>query len=70
MAIWINLSLVLLMVICLDIPLMADLIVFNLETNTIVESCVVTFDEIASCPHDVFECIGDKEMEESIFLDE
>jgi hypothetical protein len=44
--------------------------VFNLETTTVVESCVVTFDEIASCPHDVFECIGDKEMEESIFLDE
>jgi hypothetical protein len=30
----------------------------------------VTFDEIASCPSDVFECVGDKEMEESIFVDE
>jgi hypothetical protein len=30
----------------------------------------VTFDEIAPCPHGVFECAGDKEMEESIFVDE
>jgi hypothetical protein len=44
--------------------------VFNLETNTIVESCDVTFDKTAPCPHDVFECAGDKEMEENIFVDE
>jgi hypothetical protein len=44
--------------------------VFNLETNTNVESCDVTYDEIAPCPHDVFECAGDKKMEESIFVDE
>jgi hypothetical protein len=44
--------------------------VFNLETNTVVESCNVTFNETAPCPHDVFECAGDKEMEESIFVDE
>jgi hypothetical protein len=44
--------------------------VFNLETNTVVESCDVTFDKIAHCPHDFFECAGDKEIEESIFLDE
>jgi hypothetical protein len=44
--------------------------VFNIETNTIVESCDVTFDEAAPCPHDVLECVGDKEMEESIFVDE
>jgi hypothetical protein len=44
--------------------------VFNLETNTIVESCDVTFDGIPPCPRDVFECAGDKEMEESIFVDE
>jgi hypothetical protein len=44
--------------------------VFCLETNTVVESCDVTFDETTPCPHDVFECAGDKEMEESIFLDE
>jgi hypothetical protein len=43
---------------------------FNLETNIIVESYDVTFDKTAPCPHDVFECEGDKEMEESIFIDE
>jgi hypothetical protein len=30
----------------------------------------VTFDETAPYPRDVFECAGDKEMEESIFVDE
>jgi hypothetical protein len=44
--------------------------VFNLETNTVVESYDVTFDETTPCPHDIFECAGDKEMEESIFVDE
>jgi hypothetical protein len=44
--------------------------VFNLETNTVVESCDVTFNKTAPCPRDVFECAGDKEMEESIFVDE
>jgi hypothetical protein len=44
--------------------------VFNHETNTVVESCDVTFNETAPCPRDVFECAGDKEMEESIFVDE
>jgi hypothetical protein len=44
--------------------------VFNLETNTIVESYDVTFDETAPYPHDVFDCAGDMEMEESIFVDE
>jgi hypothetical protein len=44
--------------------------VYNIETNTVVESCDVTFDETAPCPHGVFECTGDKEMEESIFIDE
>jgi hypothetical protein len=44
--------------------------VFNLETNTVVESCEVTFDKTAPCPHDVFECAGGKEMEETIFVDE
>jgi hypothetical protein len=34
--------------------------VFNHETNTIVESCDVTFNETAPCPYDVFECAGDK----------
>jgi hypothetical protein len=44
--------------------------VYNVETNTVVESCDVTFDETAPCPHGVFECVCDKEMEESIFVDE
>jgi hypothetical protein len=44
--------------------------VYNFETNTVVESCDVTFDETTPYPHGVFECAGDKEMEESIFVDE
>jgi hypothetical protein len=44
--------------------------VFNLKTNTVVESCDVTFDKSAPCPRDVVECLGDKEMEERIFIDE
>jgi hypothetical protein len=44
--------------------------VFNLETNTVIESCDVTFNDAALCPRDVFEYAGDKEMEESIFIDE
>jgi hypothetical protein len=44
--------------------------VYNLETNTVVESCDVTFDETAPCPRGVFDCAGDKKMEESIFVDE
>jgi hypothetical protein len=44
--------------------------VFNFETNTVVESYDVTFDKTAPCPRDVFECAGDQEMEESIFVDE
>jgi hypothetical protein len=44
--------------------------VFNLETNTVVESCDVTFDKTAPYSRDVFKCAGDKKMEESIFVDE
>jgi hypothetical protein len=44
--------------------------VFNLETNTVVESCDVSFNETTPCPRDVLECAGDKEMEQSIFIDE
>jgi hypothetical protein len=44
--------------------------VYNLETNIIVVSCDVTFDETTPYSRDVFECAGDKEMEESIFVDE
>jgi hypothetical protein len=43
---------------------------FNLETNTVVKSCDMTFDETSPCTRDVFECVGDKEMEENIFVDE
>jgi hypothetical protein len=32
--------------------------VFNLKTDTVVESCDVTFDETAPYPRDVFECVG------------
>jgi hypothetical protein len=45
-------------------------IVFNLETNTVIEWCGVTFDETAPYPRDVFECAGDKKIEKSIFVDE
>jgi hypothetical protein len=44
--------------------------VYSFETNTVVESCDVTFDETAPCPRGVFECAGNKEMEESIFVDD
>jgi hypothetical protein len=44
--------------------------VFIFQTNNIVESCDVTFNKTAPCPCDVFECVGDKEMGESIFVDE
>jgi hypothetical protein len=44
--------------------------VFNLETNAVVESYDVTFDETAPYSCDIFECVGDKEMKENIFIDE
>jgi hypothetical protein len=44
--------------------------VYNFETNIVVESCDVTFDETAPYPRGVFEYAGDKEIEESIFVDE
>jgi hypothetical protein len=44
--------------------------VFNFETNIIVESYDVIFDETVPCSRDVFECAGDKEMDESIFVDD
>jgi hypothetical protein len=44
--------------------------IYNLETNIVVESCDVTFDKTAPCPRGVLECVGDKEMEESIFVGE
>jgi hypothetical protein len=47
------------MAFCLDIPLRSYR-VFNFETNIVVESCDVTFDETAPCPRDVFECAGEE----------
>jgi hypothetical protein len=44
--------------------------VYIVETNTVVESYDVTFDDTAPCPRGVFVCAGDKAMEESIFVDE
>jgi hypothetical protein len=44
--------------------------VLNLETNIVVESCDVTFNETTPYTHDVFQSVGDKEMAESIFVDE
>jgi hypothetical protein len=44
--------------------------VYNFDTNTIVESSDVTFNETAPCPHHIVEYAGDKKMEESIFVDE
>jgi hypothetical protein len=44
--------------------------VFNIETNTVVESCDVFFDKTAPCPRDVFECAGDLKMKKGIFVEE
>jgi hypothetical protein len=44
--------------------------VFNLQTNTVVESCDMTCDKTTPCPCDVLECVGDKKIEENIFVDE
>jgi hypothetical protein len=44
--------------------------VYSFDTNTVIESCDVTFDETATCPRGVFESAGNKEMEENIFVDE
>jgi hypothetical protein len=44
--------------------------VLNLETNQIVETCDVTFDETQPCSQLVFECAGDDELGEEIFQEE
>jgi hypothetical protein len=44
--------------------------VYNVETNTVVELCDVIFDETTLYPCGVFKCASDKEIEESIFVDE
>jgi hypothetical protein len=55
----------------LDTPLIADLTGFiMLRLTLLFESCDVTFNETAPCPHGVFESAAEKEMEESIFIDE
>ena len=44
--------------------------VLNLETNRVVETCEVTFDETMPCSSPAFECVGDQEIGESIFVEE
>jgi hypothetical protein len=44
--------------------------VLNLETNRIVETCEVTFDETQPRSQLVFECVGDDELGEEIFQEE
>jgi hypothetical protein len=44
--------------------------VLNLETNQILETCEVTFDETEPCSQLVFECVGDDELGEEIFQEE
>jgi hypothetical protein len=44
--------------------------VLNLETNQIVETCEVTFDETQPRSQLVFECAGDDELGEEIFQEE
>jgi hypothetical protein len=44
--------------------------VLNLETNQIVETCEVTFDETQPRSQLVFECAGDDDLGEEIFQEE
>jgi hypothetical protein len=44
--------------------------VLNLETNQIVETCGVTFDESQPRCQLAFECVGDGELGEEIFQEE
>jgi hypothetical protein len=34
----------------------------NLDTNVVMETCEVTFDETQPCNSSVFECVGDDEV--------
>jgi hypothetical protein len=43
--------------------------VFNLDTNLVMETCEVTFDEKQPCNSSVFECAGDDEVGKKIFED-
>jgi hypothetical protein len=44
--------------------------VLNLETNKIMETCEVTFNETMPCTPLGFECAGDEEMAEDLFEEE
>jgi hypothetical protein len=44
--------------------------VLNLDTNLVMETCEVTFDETQPCNSSVFECVGDDEVGKKIFEDE
>jgi hypothetical protein len=44
--------------------------VLNLETNQVVETCEVTFNETMPCSSPILECAGDSEIGESIFAEE
>jgi hypothetical protein len=44
--------------------------VLNLETNQIVKTCEVTFDETQPHSQLVFECTGDDELGEEIYQEE
>jgi hypothetical protein len=44
--------------------------VLNLETNRIMETYEVTFDETAPCPSPVFEPAGPDQMGQTIFMEE
>jgi hypothetical protein len=44
--------------------------VLNLDTNLVMETCEVTFDETQPCNSSVFEPAGDDEVGKKIFEDE
>jgi hypothetical protein len=44
--------------------------VLNLETNQVLETCEVTFDETQPCSSSIFDCAGDDEIGKKIFEDE
>ena len=44
--------------------------VLNIDTNTIMESCDVTFNEPTPYANSFFECADDQEMSKSIFVDD
>jgi hypothetical protein len=44
--------------------------VLNLDTNLVIETCEVTFDETQPCNSSLFVCAGDDEVGKRIFEDE